>query len=410
MSSNSPLASQKEIELLLTEMLEIDKQQHQLFQDLNEELNTFDPEGSKDEHMAIFKKALIIKKALIEIQYKHIEVSHKLAQNGKLYFADNCTMFLPEKYVLPSLKGKNPQEIIESSYFSLLSKIRDSSQLEEEDFKLVNSYLMELASRPQGQKLLVKFNYLLEKKNAPCSISAIDEFTVSRSGGATVTAKPDYKYNNFSSFKEIIKESSTKGKGVERINITVPKKYYESDAYFNVELAASNDQRSRGLVDIGPGFLLFGHELIHACHFLSGSAKLDINHFFAKIKNDKNEAMATLYEFRDSNKKGEPILKNNKESAEEFWTIEGAKLSENKLRNEHGLLNRIGHGSVQPDDSYVGIKELIALGESQKANDDSIYKSYWNEIQNMTEEELESTQKDQEEITSSYQSIKNRFS
>jgi hypothetical protein len=78
---------------------------------------------------------------------------------------------------------------------------------------------------------------------------------------------------------------------------------------------------SRQLIDM-PWHIAIGHELIHALHFTTGTAHL----------NDGSGG----------------TIPEEYPNPEEYWTIEAGALSENALREEHGLPHRLGHWGAQP--------------------------------------------------------------
>ena len=247
--------------------------------------------------------------------------------------------------------------------------------------EFINSLLMQIIARPAGQNLIVKLNFLLEEKNAKINFSQSGEFGCANVRGGN--AKPDNESKLETSgldYKSIIKRSISKSEGSNSVTVNVDTNYLNSTASIELEAYASP---GKGLTDIGPAFILLAHELIHATHNLKGSSRDNVQNFFNSVNTNNDIPMSLLYPM-------EKKFNSFGAEAEEYWTIEGAKLCENALRKENGLSLRTGHLSTELGE---GDRDLYHLGLARNNNEgtDGImhFVEYCLKMQDLTPAEIE---------------------
>lgn len=260
----------------------------------------YDPDLSKDQQITFYKEIIAAKRILVDLQYENISLTKKLNEKRMIFVSEPLNTSIPEKYILTDLKNKSQTEIVKESYYQLLQKLTKSSskKINEEEMEFVNSLLMQIISRPAGQNLIVKLNYLLEKNNAEITLSSTGDFGCGKSrGGSAILLETDVLTSTTTStsqvttptsqvmnYKSIIKNSIARAEGSSQSTINIDANYLESASALSVEAYAS---AGKGLTDVGPAFVLLAHELIHATHNLEGSSRDNVKNFFASIQTNK---------------------------------------------------------------------------------------------------------------------------
>ncbi|WP_454782218.1 M91 family zinc metallopeptidase [Legionella sp. WA2022007384] len=361
----------------------IEQLNHVAYDAIEAQYAQFNPQASKDEQIIFSQKILAIKNILRDLQVVHNDLTENLYASSALYIHDEQEIALNPQYILPELKEKEPKEIVRANFYQLLANISKNNSLNKKEFNYVNSLLMQLASRPEGIKLIVKLNYLLTTKDAQLILKPSNNFECSMAAGGLAKTSPEYARKSITSeqdFKAIFKRETVRGTGTARVNIGVDYHYNDKISALNLEVYASP---GKGLTDIGPPFILLGHELIHALHNLTGKARHNFAPFFHGPKYTDDPLMQALYPTNSMYSYGP--------SAEEYWTIEGGTLCENSLRKEHGLSNRTGHISAEQGSKAIRDLYYLGLARSYSESDLENFASYITKVD--TEEDL--SQEDQ---------------
>ncbi|MCW8445490.1 hypothetical protein OQJ05_15705 [Fluoribacter gormanii] len=355
----------------------IDQLNHVAYEAIEAQYAHFNPEASKEEQIIFFKKILAIKNILRDLQVAHNELTKNLYANSALYIHDEQEISLNDKYILPKLKGKEPKEIVRANFYQLLTNISKNNSLTSEQFNYINSLLMQIASRPEGIKLIVKLNYLLTTKEAQLILKPSNNFECSMAAEGLAKTSPEFSRKSITpeqDFKTIFKRETLRGVGSGQVRIGVDYRYNDKLSSLNLEVYAS---AGKGLTDLGPPFILLGHELIHALHNLTGKARDNFRPFFQGPKYSDDPLMQSLYPTRSIYSYGP--------SAEEYWTIEGGTLCENSLRKEHKLFNRTGHISAEPGSRAIRDLYYLGLARSYTESDLETFASYIHEAETIDE-------------------------
>lgn len=355
----------------------IDNLQHTAYKAIEEQYAKFDPDASKNAQIDFFKKIINIKSQLRTLEFIHVDLTKKLNEKGAVYFKDENIIAL-SKYTYKY--GRHEKRNVRDHYYQLLEKISNSEDLKKQDLEFVKSLLMQIVSRPEGQKLIIKLNSLLEKKGATIKIMPNREFGCSSPMGGD--AKENLDVGNESGtdvdYRKAIKSATIKTDGAKECTVFINMEYLKSMSVINTEAYASMEQ---GLTDTGPPFILLAHELIHATHTITGSARSDFASFFEAVEKNKDTTMDILYP------KARTKLGN---SAEEYWTIEGGKICENSIRKEHGFSSRTGHISLAPGagNGYT-MQDLYFLGLQRNPTPENVakYQNYISKLKASAEEE-----------------------
>ncbi|WP_454784560.1 hypothetical protein [Legionella sp. WA2024007413] len=346
---------------LMQQAAYVDQLNHTLYRAIEAEYAQFNPQATKDDQIIFFKRILAIKNLLRGLQVVHNDLAKNLYENSALYIHNEQEVALNPQYILPELKEKETAEVVRANFYQLIANLRKNNSLTNEEFNYINSLLMQLASRPEGIKLIVKLNYLLTTKDAQLILTRSNNFECSMAAGGLAETSPEYarkKITPEQDFKTIFKRETVRGPGTRRVNIGVDYRYNDKVSSLNLEVYASP---GKGLTDIGPAFILLGHELIHALHNLTGKARHNFGPFFQGPKYSDDPLLQTLYPTNSMYSYGP--------SAEEYWTIEGGTLCENSLRKENGLFNRTGHISTEPGSRAIRDLYYIGLARSYSQSD-----------------------------------------
>ncbi|MCW8387661.1 hypothetical protein OQJ15_15235 [Fluoribacter dumoffii] len=341
---------------LIQHATQLDQLQHAAYEAIEEHYSQFNPAASKEEHFHFFKKILRIKNVLRELQNLHNDLTQKLGERSMIYIQDEQKINLNDKIILPELKGKEPKEIVRANFYQLLENITRNNSLNSAETNYITSLLMQLVSRPAGIKLIVKLNYLLASKDAQLILKPSKNFECSMTAEGLASASPEFTSKSFSpedDFKTILKKATIRGRGAQRVRVGIDFNYNNSISALNLETYAST---GNGLTDSGPAFVLMGHELIHAMHNLLGKARHNFSLFFQGNNYQDDPLMNALYPTSS--------LYSYGSAAEEYWTIEGAVLCENSIRNEHGFFRRTGHISAEPGSRAIRDLYYIGLARS----------------------------------------------
>ncbi|PWY53982.1 hypothetical protein DGG96_19450 [Legionella qingyii] len=353
---------------LMQQAAYIDQLNHAAYEAIEAQYAKFNPEASKEEQIIFFKKILAIKNILRDLQVVHNDLTNNLYAISALYIHDEQEISLNNQYILPELKEKEPKEIVRTNFYQLLTNINKNNSLTSEEFNFINSLLMQIASRPEGIKLIVKLNYLLTTKEAQLILKPSNNFECSMAAGGLAKTSPEFSRKSITpeqDFKTIFKRETLRGVGSGTVRIGVDYRYNDKVSSLNLEVYAS---AGKGLTDIGPPFILLGHELIHALHNLTGKARDNFGPFFQGPKYRDDPLMETLYPTKSMYSYGP--------SAEEYWTIEGGTLCENSLRKEHKLFNRTGHLSAEPGSRAIRDLYYLGLARSYSESDLETFVSY----------------------------------
>lgn len=361
---------------LMQQAAYIDHLNHTAYAAIEAQYSQFNPAASKEEQILFFKKILAIKNVLRVIQVIHNDLTKDLNENSDLYIHNEEEISLNEKYILPELKGKMPTEIVRASFYQLLDNISKNNSLRQQEFNYISSLLMQLASRPEGIKLIVKLNYLLTTKDAQLILKTSNNFECSMAAKGFAKISPEYTRKSITpdhDFKTIFRRETVRGEGVQRVSVGVDYRYNDKITSLDVEVYASP---GRGVTDAGPPFILLAHELIHGMHNLTGKARHNFGPFFQGPKYTDDPLMQSLYPTNS--------LYSYGPAAEEYWTIEGGTLCENSLRKEHGFLSRTGHVSAEAGCQAFRDLYYLGLARSYAASD---LKALENHLHNAEEQE-----------------------
>ncbi|KTC81969.1 M91 family zinc metallopeptidase [Legionella cincinnatiensis] len=363
--------------------------QHAAYKAIEEQYAKFDPNASKDEQIKFYKNIIHIKAQLRELEFVHLELTKELNEKKLIYVKNEESISLNEKYILDGLKEKAPKEIVRENYYQLLEKIGENKKLKESDRAFINSLLMQIIARPEGQNLIVKLNWLLETKAAKLNMAPSQEFGCSSSLAGAAKERLDYLDSSLDepSLKNIIKKATMTSEGTKDVSVLMDMNYLKSMAFLNTESYASPEV---GLTDLGPPFILLAHELIHATHNVTGSARGNFNSFYEGIDKTDDYLLGLLYPKESDKKVGD--------AAEEYWTIEAGQLCENSLRRENGFSDRTGHVSAEPGND--AIRDLYHIGLARNYDPDMLEKleAHFNEQQKRSPEELEKIDEEDSDV------------
>ncbi|VEG91128.1 M91 family zinc metallopeptidase [Legionella spiritensis] len=360
----------------------IDHLSHAAYQEIEALYSRFNPEANKEEQLLFFKRILAIKNKLRELQLVHNDLAKTMYENNQLYLHQEIDISSVNKYISDELKGRETKEIIQQNFHQLLINISKNNTFSDDEFRYINSLLMQIAARPEGQKLILKLNYLLTSKNAQLVVKNSKDFSCSMTRGGTASVNPDYqsvsRKDKFQEdYQSVFKKATLKGEGSQRVLVGFDGSFNKTISSLNLDVYASKNQ---GLTDMGPAFILLAHELIHAIHNLDGSARHNFAPFFQTRHYQDDPFMKLLYPTSS--------LYSFGASAEEYWTIEGGKLCENSIRTENGFGLRTGHLSTEPGSQ--GIRDLYYIGlakSNTKSNLDK-YSNYLQELENKNDQEI----------------------
>ncbi|MBI2792790.1 MAG: hypothetical protein HYX61_12595 [Gammaproteobacteria bacterium] len=362
----------------------IDNLQHAAYKAIEEQYAKFDPDASKNAQIDFYKRIINIKAQLRTLEFIHGDLTRKLNEKGAVYFKDENNIAL-SKYTYKY--GRNEKRNVREHYYQLSEKISNSNDLQSQDLEFVKSLLMQIISRPEGQKLIIKLNSLLEKKGATIKIMPSHEFGCSSpmAGDAKENLDVGNESGTEVDYKKTIKRATIKTDGAKECTVFINMEYLKSMSLINTEAYASMEH---GLTDSGPPFILLAHELIHATHIITGSARSDFASFFEAVEKNKDTTMDVLYP------KARTKLGN---SAEEYWTIEGGKICENSIRKEHGFSSRTGHISLAPGtgNGYT-MRDLYFLGLQRNPTPENVakYQNHISKLRASSEEEEMEIEKD----------------
>lgn len=350
---------------LMQQVAYIEYLTHLAYAAIENHYSQFTPNASQEEEFIFFKKTLEIKKVLRDLQDIHNDLTELLYEDKELYIYNEQEISLNSKYILPELKEKEPKEIVKANLYQLLDNISKNNSLSKDEFNYINSLFMQIASRPEGIKLIVKLNYLLTTKDVQLILKNSNNFECSMAAEGFAKINPDYTNQSTSSdFKTLFKKETVQGSGVKKVHVGVDYRYNDKISSLNLEVYAS---AGHGITDSGPAFILLAHELIHGTHNITGKARYNFVPFFQSPKYD-DPLMQTLYPVQSLNSYGA--------AAEEYWTIEGGALCENALRKEHGFFNRTGHISAEPGSRAIQDLYHIGLARSYRSEHMELLQNY----------------------------------
>jgi len=357
----------------------VDSLQHAAYKAIEAQYAKFNPEANRSEQIEFYERIINIKTQLRALEFIHIDLTKKLNEKGLIYIKEENNVVL-NKY---SYKyGKGEKRNLHDHYYQLLEKIKSNNELRKTELEFINSLLMQIISRPEGQKLIIKLNSQLEKNGAKIQILPSREFGCSSSLEGEAKEKVDVNLSPESQldYKQVVKKSTIKSDGAKKCVVFINMDHLKSISAINTDAYASIDQ---GLTDTGPASVLLAHELIHATHALAGSARSDFKPFFDVMTKRGDPIMEVLYPKASNTRLGN--------SAEEFWTIEGGNICENNIRKEHGFANRTGHITLSPGTGQGhSMADLYYLGLQRNPTSENIhkYKQYTDKIKKRSSDEL----------------------
>ncbi|OJV92914.1 MAG: hypothetical protein BGO43_07620 [Gammaproteobacteria bacterium 39-13] len=375
-------------DVILTDVIEddplklvacIDSLQHAAYKAIEEQYAKFNPEANQSEQIEFYERIINIKTQLRALEFIHIDLTKKLNEKGLIYVKEENNVAL-SKY---SYKyAKSEKRNLHDHYYQLLEKIKSNNELGKTELEFINSLLMQIISRPEGQKLIIKLNSQLEKNGAKIQILPSREFGCSSplEGEAKENVDVELSPESQLDYKKVLKKTTIKSDGAKKCVVFINMDHLKSISAINTEAYASMDQ---GLTDTGPASVLLAHELIHATHVLAGSARSDFKPFFDVMNKRSDPVMDILYPKASNTRLGN--------SAEEFWTIEGGNICENNIRKEHGFANRTGHITLSPGTGQGhSMADLYYLGLQRNPTSENMqkYKQYTDKIKSRSSDEL----------------------
>jgi hypothetical protein len=232
--------------------------------------------------------------------------------------------------------GHSPETFMKQQYIFFMEKCLDVSEMSSDELAKINAYVLQIISRPAGQRLILRLNHLAQTNG--CKIKAV---SILGYGSMAASADPASRQTS------IPKIPHPSGNPY--------KQFHELTPYTKTTLLTPTKPRSFiDKLDFGkssaysykPTFISFSHELIHCLHFFRGTDRLRMPFSAAH--------QSTIIP---------PIMT----SPEELWTIDmGRNLSENKIRQEHDLKPRFSHNKT----GFLAGKYLPGIAQAEEIQPD----------------------------------------
>jgi hypothetical protein len=202
--------------------------------------------------------------------------------------------------------------------------------------------IRKLMSQPIGQRLIVKLNQLNEKYG--CRITV----TAQPNGNLAVRPVDGSQRNETPAMTDKTEEAvaalkffDAPRKAWNKIELLYPPKFWQDAQQY---VFKTLDFGKNKCLVFKPPFISIGHELTHALHFFRGKDRCKMP--FPVV--DPNQHTNMLF------------MKNT----EELWTIDLGNISENKLRQEHGIHLRYSH--IRASQFAQGPYSMDEIGETMK--------------------------------------------
>jgi hypothetical protein len=279
--------------------------EHQIYRNIDEILATFEVKGTKvvadiyDEVTALNNKL----SALHDLHIKH----------PVLFFHN----FNPT--IIPADRAAEPARYLREQYHHFMDHclVFGKGSKEKENLGV---FVRKLMSQPIGQRLIVKLNEMNEKNG--CTISLTEQLQgvlgvqpVAGSERSVNTAMTNTGGNTVSPLKLFDYPRTSWNK----IQMFYPPGFWNDTQFIFKAL----DFGKNKCLAFKPPFISIGHELTHVLHFFRGKDRGKMPFVTANA----DQHADTLF------------IKNT----EELWTIDLGNISENKLRQEHGIDLRYSH-------------------------------------------------------------------
>jgi|GEM_PF-4641169 len=281
---------------------EIDALEYLIYQKINEILKTSDIFNNPtfDDFLELDK----ILKQLFELRIMY----------PFLYFKEINKQLIPKGYTM------TPESFMSEQFNFFIKHCLDLSELPTNQQLQIYVLIVQIMSRPIGQRLIVRLNqmkqhsekiiklknYLGGNSSASLLTKALQPSKNSEISSGTPAAGFFLSYKRF---KNNIK--------YKKVIIHFPKNAYERIPLDSLDYGKQSNFAYK------PLFISFAHELIHTLHFLHG-----------------RDRQSMCFDERH----GKIIENLFVSNVEELWTIDlGRNLSENKLRKEWGLDQRYSH-------------------------------------------------------------------
>jgi hypothetical protein len=200
--------------------------------------------------------------------------------------------------------------------------------------------IRKLMSQPIGQRLIVKLNQLNEQYGCCVTVTAQAQGSLAvRPIEGSMRSETAATMNKDEQLSSPLKLFDYPKKAWNKIELFYPPQFWKDPQYF---FKALDFGKNKCMV-FKPAFISIGHELTHALHFFRGKDRCKMPF---PVAADKHTEML--------------FGKNT----EELWTIDLGNISENKLRQEHGMQQRYSHirafQFAEGPYSLEGIHETLA--------------------------------------------------
>jgi hypothetical protein len=232
-----------------------------------------------------------------------------------LYFKEIDERLIPKGVTEP------PESFMSEQFNFFIKNCLDLSALPQDQRLQIHALILQIISRPVGQRLIVRLNQM--RRATQDTIIKVEMFLRSSADSSLAISpseQPEDKEilpgNSFADFSRPYKAFRTCAK-YRKVMF-----WYPANACHRSAMSALNFGKETYFA-YKPLFISFAHELIHALHFLRGRDRCTM---------DFDE------------RHGEIIKSLFVANVEELWTIDlGRNLSENRLRAEWGIDSRYSH-------------------------------------------------------------------
>lgn len=324
----------------------IDDLQHDRYKKLEFALESYDcalpPTHENNE--SILKKVNILCLELSRLQDKHAALTKTLISERRLIWFKET--ILDYKLIPPQHKN-SILEYLTQQYYYFIEIILCCDQIAMKDAIHLKSAVLQIMSRPMGQRLILKLNQQCKIIEVVYGDSlSVDRCVKKPENSTSGSCMKYFLYYLFWSKREDVADVKTDS--LKKIIFYYPRDYHMAEPHIIAGL--------KGQLICDTFLTNIAHEFSHC-----------LNHFREKTKSfllcQLNSAVYHLYS------------DNPWTNGEEYQTIEQTKSSENAIRAEHNLSLRGGHigAGLKQYDKIVKIAFFAQLRRANVAEFDKVY-------------------------------------